>query len=137
MKDTAGKRTTNKVGFVPFACGLIIKSRENSSLQNSLEAGSVWCGSSENGKVTSIESGQETFRRDSEGRGNWARLWEACGRAVGGRDSCERENVVLSKEPEFSSGEAVEASRDVHVDPLLFQSTCTSVLFRNAGPLDL
>lgn len=103
-------------------------------MQNNLKADSGWRGSSEHGKVTSIASGEETFRSGSEGRGNWARLWKARGRAVGGRDSCEREKVVLSKEPEFSSGEAVEASRDVHVDPLLFQSTCASVLFRNTGP---
>lgn len=45
-------------------------------------------------------------------------------RALGGLqvpEDCEGEKVALSKEPEFSLGEAVEASRDVRLDLLLFQ----------------
>lgn len=46
-----------------------------------------------------------------------------CGRVVGGHDDCEGKKVVLSKEPEFSLGEAVEVARDVHLDVFLFQGS--------------
>lgn len=36
-----------------------------------------------------------------------------CGIVVGGHEDCEGEKVVPSKEPDFASGEAAEASRDV------------------------
>lgn len=58
--------------------------------------------------------------RSREGRGVWARR----GKGLGGLqvpEDCEGEKVAPSKEPEFSLGEAVEASRDVRLDLLLFQ----------------
>lgn len=41
-------------------------------------------------------------------------LKRVCGIVVGGREDSEGEKVVLSKEPDSASGEAVEASRDVY-----------------------
>lgn len=129
MKDTVGQGTMSKAGFVPFALSLVIESREKFKLAEQSQKQTV-----SGVGAWRMESEEETFRKGPESRGNWTRLWKACGRAVGGRDSYEGEKVVPSKEPEFSSGEAVEASRGVHVDPFLFQRTCTSVLFRNVGP---
>ena len=61
--DIVGKGTMSKMGFVPFKHGLIIKSRENASLQNDLRADNKWNVSSEKGKVTSLEGRKEEFRR--------------------------------------------------------------------------
>lgn len=41
-------------------------------------------------------------------------LKRVCGIVVDGCEDCKGEEVVLSKEPDSASGEAVEASRDVY-----------------------
>ena len=67
-QQTLGKGTISKMGFVPLKQGLMIKSREDASLQRDLRAGTMGNGSSEKRKSTVLkvkESSGESFRRQN------------------------------------------------------------------------
>lgn len=113
----------SKMGSVPFKHGLIIKSRENASLQNDLRADSKWNGSSEKRKVTSLEGRKEKFRRVFQKAVEFGLGFKRCVEELWVGMMIAGEKAVLHKEPEFSSGEAEELSRDVLLNLLLFQGS--------------
>lgn len=108
------------MGFVPFKQGLMIKSREDATLQSNLRAGNMGNGNSEKRKST-LE-GKKKFRRVFQEAEEFQLVFKRCVQELWVSMMIEGEKVGLSKEPEFSSGEAVELSRDALFD-LLFQES--------------
>ena len=106
------------MGSVPFKQGLMIKSREDASLQSNLRAGNMGNGNSEKRKST-LE-GKKKFRRVFQEAEEFQLVFKRCVQELWVSMMIEGEKVGLSKEPEFSSGEAVELSRDALFD-LLFR----------------